>query len=155
VLDHRPRVSEVVVSELLPAVVEWNRRELAQLAGKPLTDPRVSVVVGDVADLIASSADSFDAVLIDVDNGPSGFSLKRNQGLYEGGGLVAIRRCLRPGGILGVWSADPDPPFIRRLQRAGFRVEERRVSARSGAKGPKHTIFVAELNSGYRPGRGR
>jgi spermidine synthase len=155
VLDHRPAVSSVVVAELMPAVVEWNRNELAHLAGSPLDDPRVSVVEGDVADLIGASPDAFDAVLLDVDNGPTGCTLARNEGLYGRESLIAIGRCLRPGGVLGVWSADPDPRFTRMLKKTGYRVEERQVSARTGSKGPRHTVFVAWISSGYRPARPR
>lgn len=143
VLDAARRPARVVVAEILPAVVDWNRSHLAALARHPLDDPRVTVEVRDVAEVLAGSPGAFDAILLDVDNGPAAFTTAGNQKLYGSSGLAAIRRSLRPGGALGVWSADPDPPFARRLERAGFRVEITTVSARTGARGPQHTIFVA------------
>jgi spermidine synthase len=145
VLDVVPATARVTVAEILPAVVTWNRSELAHLARSPLGDPRVAVVQRDVAAIIAAGASAFDAVLLDVDNGPAALTVARNERLYGLPGLAAIRRCLRPGGVLGVWSADPDRSFERRLVKAGFRVNTETVSARRGAKGPKHTIFVARV----------
>jgi spermidine synthase len=143
VLNFRPPVFTVTVVELFPAVIAWNRTELAHLAHAPLGDPRVRLVEDDVSDLVAASPHSFDAVLLDVDNGPAAFTLARNERLYGVDGIASIKRSLRPGGVLGVWSADPDPAFARELGRAGFRVRTQTVSARATAKGPKHTIFVA------------
>jgi spermidine synthase len=143
VLDALPRDSRILVAEIFPAVVKWNRAELAGLAGSPLLDARVEVLEADVAEVIDGNPRGFDAVLLDVDNGPDAFTVARNQRLYAPQGLSLIRRSLRPRGVLGVWSADPDPPFERRLSRAGFRVHVETVPARQGAKGPKHTIFVA------------
>jgi len=144
VLDVVPESARVMVAEILPAVIAWNRNELAQLAGAPLDDPRVAVVERDVAEIIAAGPSAFDAVLLDVDNGPAAFTVAGNEDLYGPSGLTAIRRCLRPGGVLGVWSADPDKAFARRLARAGFKVSTETVPARRGAKGPKHTIFIAK-----------
>lgn len=144
VLNFRPPVFTVTVAELFPAVVAWNRGELAHLAHAPLEDPRVRLVEGDVADLLAASPSSFDAVLLDVDNGPEAFTLARNEHLYGADGIASIKRSLKPGGVLAVWSADPDPGFGRALRKAGFRVRAETVSARGTAKGPKHTIFVAK-----------
>jgi len=143
VLDLTPPAAQIVVAEILPAVVEWNRTHLADLARRPLEDPRVKVEVRDVAAVMDDGPASFDAILLDVDNGPAAFTTARNAGLYGAGGLALVRRSLRQGGVLGVWSADPDPPFVRRLSTAGFRVEVATVPARTGAKGPKHTIFIA------------
>jgi spermidine synthase len=143
VLDHTPRGSTVVVAEVFPMVVEWNRGALADLAGRPLEDPRVRVEQADVATLIESCRASFDVVLLDVDNGPDAFTLSKNSRLYDRRGLGRAREALRRGGVLGVWSADPDPAFERRLRDAGFRVSTQRVPARTGRKGPKHTIFIA------------
>ena len=137
--------SQVVVAEIFPAVVAWNRAELSHLAHDPLADPRVVVEDADVADVINQNNEIFDAVLLDVDNGPAAFTIARNENLYGSKGLGAIRRCLRPKGALGVWSADPDQPFAKRLARSGFRVRTETVPARQGSKGPKHTIFVASL----------
>ena len=145
VLDQVSIESQIVVAEIFPAVVAWNREELSHLAQSPLADPRVTVVEADVADVIACEASAFDAVLLDVDNGPAAFTITRNERLYCPRGLAAIRRCLGQHGVLGVWSADPDPPFERRLATSGFRVETMTVPARKGSKGPKHTIFLATV----------
>jgi len=143
VLNSKPPASEVVVAELIPAVVRWNRNHLDHLAGAPLEDPRVTLVEGDVARVIADSQRPFDAILLDVDNGPSAFTVNRNEGLYGPAGLAAIYRCLRRGGRLGVWSAASAPEFERLLKKQGFDVQVTRVRARRVAKGPKHTIFIA------------
>lgn len=133
----------VTVAELLPEVVRWNRDHLAHLAGSPLDDPRVELVVGDVARIISSSPDAFDAILLDVDNGPAALTDRRNARLYDAEGLATVKRSLRPGGVLGVWSAGPDLEYERALRRAGYSFRVETVRARSGAKGPKHTIFIA------------
>lgn len=146
VLDAVPNGAKVVVAEIFPAVVEWNRAELADLAGSPALDPRVEIELADVADVIRDNPTAFDGVLLDVDNGPDAFTLARNEHLYGPPGLARIRRCLRTHGTLGVWSADPDHAFERRLQAAGFRVRVETVPARPGAKGPNHTIFVAKMS---------
>jgi len=145
VLDAVPMSAKVMVAEILPAVIAWNRDELAHLARSPLEDPRVAVVERDVAEIIAAAPSAFDAVLLDVDNGPAALTVDKNEGLYGPAGLAAIHRCLRPGGVLGVWSADPDKAFERRLAKAGFKVSTETVPARRGAKGPKHTIFIANM----------
>jgi spermidine synthase len=147
VLDTAPPVGRVVVAELFPMVVQWNRGELADLARRPLEDPRVSLFEGDVFDLIADSPGSFDAVLLDVDNGPAAFTVERNAALYRARGLAAIHTSLRPGGLLGVWSSDPDRGFERELRKASFAVETETVRARNLARGPKHTIFIARRRS--------
>jgi spermidine synthase len=146
VLDAVPLSARITVVEIFPAVVGWNRGELAHLARKPLEDARVTVVEADVAAVVSANPHAFDAVLLDVDNGPAAFTTAGNRRLYGPRGLADIRRCLRPRGVLGVWSADPDPAFARRLTRAGFRVRTETVSARRRTKGPKHTIFVARVN---------
>jgi len=144
VLDVVPQQSKIVVAEIFPAVVEWNRADLATLADAPLLDPRVTVQVTDVADLFDGHP-TFDAILLDVDNGPDAFTIARNHRLYGAHGLEQIRRSLRQQGVLGVWSADPDPPFERRLSKAGFRVQVETVPAYQKSKGPKHTIFIATV----------
>ena len=136
--------AQVVVAELVPAVVEWVRGPLADLAGRPLDDPRVAVQEIDVAHIIEAQEEAWDAILLDVDNGPAALTVDANERLYGASGLGTIRRCLRPGGVLGVWSSDPDRAFERRLARAGFQVSTETVPARRGGKGPKHTIFVAQ-----------
>jgi spermidine synthase len=148
VLDVVPPSARVMVAEILPTVIAWNRDELAHLAHSPLEDPRVAVVERDVAEIIGAGPAAFDAVLLDVDNGPAALSVKRNDALYSAPGLAAIRCCLRSGGVLGVWSADPDRAFEKRLRKAGFQLSVDTVAARRGAKGPKHTIFVATLGRG-------
>ncbi len=144
-LDSSPRPSEVVVAELLPAVVRWNRDHLGALAGHPMDDPRVTIVERDLAELIADSPGEFDVILNDVDNGPSGCSLAANERLYRADGLASIRRCLRPGGVLGVWCAEPDPRFEKAIGAAGFRVQAEQVFSRGVPKGPKHALFIGQL----------
>lgn len=141
-LDSLPATAVVVVAELLPAVVEWNRGVLGPLAGHPLKDGRVTVVVGDVADALRSSESSFDAVLLDVDNGPAAFTEGGNAALYGDAGLAAARRALRIGGTLAVWSARDDRRFEQRLRYGGFTVEVERVRGRLKKGGPRHTIFL-------------
>ncbi len=138
--------AEVVVCELLPAIVEWNREgPLGALAGHPLCDARVRVVIDDVVRVVRASAPrSFDAILLDVDNGPEAFTVASNAALYEPAGLAALRAILRPGGALVVWSAHEAPRFERALRRAGFAsAEARRVRARGAiAKGSRHVLYV-------------
>lgn len=133
----------VTVAELVGAVVDWNRGPLGQAAGYPLTDPRTRVHVGDVADLIRASKRTFDAILLDVDNGPDGIVRPENGRIYSRSGLRHAMAALRPGGVLAVWSAGPDKAFTQRLENAGFDVDEVRVPARANGKGPKHTIWFA------------
>jgi spermidine synthase len=145
VLDVVPRDARIMVAEIFPAVVEWNQADLAGLANAPLSDSRVTVQVTDVADVFVGCPSTFDAVLLDVDNGPDAFTIARNKRLYGAQGLEKIRRSLRRPGVLGVWSADPDPPFVRRLAKAGFQVQVDTVPAYQKSKGPKHTIFIATV----------
>ncbi len=135
----------VVVAELVPAVVEWNRGALGTLAGHPLRDARVQVEIGDVADTLHASPGGFDAVLLDVDNGPDAFTATTNARLYSDQGLAAARAALKPGGVLAVWSAWEDRRFEQRLRYAGFVVDIERVRGRLKKGGPKHTIFLARL----------
>ena len=133
--------AEVAVAEIVPAVVEWARGPMAALHGESLTDPRTRIFEGDVAAAIAEGA--WDAILLDVDNGPDGISRPGNDRLYGAAGLARARAALRPGGVLAVWSAHPDPAFTQRLARGGFRVEA--VGVRAGrARGARHTIWLAE-----------
>ncbi len=140
-LDLLPAGGRVTVAELVPAVVEWNRSHLAHLAGEPLADPRVRVVLGDVADLLRGSRASFDVVMLDTDNGPEGTTQDANDWLYSSSGLAAVRSALAPGGVLAVWSMFPSDAFTRRLERAGFEVEVNHVRSR-GKKGNRHVIWV-------------
>ena len=142
-LDLLPPNARVVVAELVPAVVEWNREMLGPLARHPLKDRRVRVDVNDVAVTISSTPGRFDAVLLDVDNGPSAFASSSNERLYDDGGLAAGHRALKSGGVLAVWSAREDRKFEQRLRYAGFRVEVEQVRGRLKKGGPRHTIFLA------------
>ncbi len=141
-LDVLPPAATVMVVELLPAVVEWNRGPLAPLAGHPLNDRRVRVVTGDVAAELRSGPSRFDTVLLDVDNGPSAFTEAANAGLYTDHGLTAARAALKTNGVLAVWSARDDRKFEQRLRYNGFSVEVTRVRARLKKGGPRHTIFL-------------
>jgi spermidine synthase len=135
--------AQVVVAELVPKVIEWNRGPLGLESGSPLEDSRVTVVEGDVAKIIKSENRGFDAIILDVDNGPDGLTQESNDWLYSHPGLNASRQALKPGGILSVWSAGPDVRFVKRLKQNGFRVEEKTVYAH-GMKGGKCVIWIAE-----------
>jgi spermidine synthase len=146
-LDTLPPDAAVLVVELLPAVVVWNRSVLGDLAGHPLGDARVEIEVGDVAATLRTNRARFDAILLDVDNGPSAFTSPANDGLYDEPGLAAARMALTTGGVLAVWSVKDDRRFQQRLRGAGFRVDVRHVRAHRG-KGPRHVIFVGETDAG-------
>jgi spermidine synthase len=135
--------SEVVVAELVPAVVLWNRGPLATFAGNPLADARVTVREEDVGRVIRSADNGYDAILLDVDNGPAGLTSKANDWLYGLRGLRAAHAALKPAGILAVWSAGPDPAFTKRLHAAGFSAEEARVRGRGAAGGSRFLIWIA------------
>ena len=144
-LDLLPPTAIVVVAELVPAVVEWNRGPLGPLAGYPLKDERVRIEIGDVAAIIRASARRFDAMLLDVDNGPAAFTATHNTRLYDDAGLSAARAALKPGGTLAVWSAWDDRRFEQRLKYGGFAVQVERVRGRLKKGGPRHTIFLGHL----------
>jgi spermidine synthase len=141
-LDVLPPHASVVIAELVPGVVEWNRGPLGPLANHPLEDPRVEVAVGDVAGVIRQHRGGFDAILLDVDNGPDAFTSALNAGLYANDGVVQAHAALRPHGVLAVWSAWEDRKFEQRLRWAGFTVTMHRVRARLKQGGPRHTIFL-------------
>jgi len=141
-LRHIGDQGRVVVAELLPAVVAWNRGPLGERAGHPLEDPRVTVQEGDVARVIKAGQQAYDAILLDVDNGPEGLTRKENDWLYSMNGLNAAYAALRPHGVLAVWSAGPDQDFLLRLRKVGFEVDEVRVRAH-GSKGARHIIWFA------------
>lgn len=136
--------AEVVVAELVPAVVRWNREHLGHLAALPLEDKRTVVHEGDVAELIRDGHATFDAILLDVDNGPEGFTRAANDWLYSRAGLRSAYRALRPRGVLAVWSASPDRAFSQRLAQIGFRVEEVVEKSRGARGGSRHHIWLAE-----------
>ena len=140
-LDILPPGGSVVVSELVPEVVEWNRGPLGPLARHPLDDPRVDLIVGDVANVIRCSKSRFDAVLLDVDNSADSFTLARNSWLYTPKGLAAARRSLRSGGALAVWSVGNDRTFERRLRVAGFTPATYPVRGR-GKRGGHYSVSV-------------
>jgi spermidine synthase len=141
-LDLLPPDALVVVSELVASVVEWNRGPLAPLAGHPLKDKRVVVEVGDVAATLSASRERFDAVLLDVDNGPGPFTTSENSALYNNQGIATAHAALKPGGIFAVWSAREDRKFEQRLRYHGFVVKVHRTRARLKKGGPRHTIFL-------------
>lgn len=134
--------SQVVVAELSLAVVRWNRGPLASLAGSPLEDRRVTLHEDDVGKVLQAEHGAYDAIVLDVDNGPEGLTRKGNDWLYARTGLAAIFRALRPAGVLSVWSASPDHAFTHRLRCAGFHVDSLRVPAGPGT-GRQHTIWIA------------
>jgi len=135
--------AHVVVAELVPAVVAWARGPMAELHGTSLIDPRVSVQETDVSRLIKSSRSFYNAILLDVDNGPEGLTRAANDSLYHLSGLRAAREALRPGGVLSVWSSGPDRGFTERLERAGFRTEEIKIRANGARGGARHVIWIA------------
>lgn len=135
--------ARLTVAELVPEIIAWARGPMAHIADGCLDDPRVDVAAGDVAVLIAEADAAYDAILLDVDNGPDGLTRAGNDRLYSARGLAASRSALKPGGILAVWSAAPDDAFKRRLGDAGFAVEEVVVRARDNGKGPRHVIWFA------------
>ena len=137
-----PATAQVVLCELVPAIVEWNRGPLAELAGRPLDDARVGVHVGDVAERVRAANAEFDAILLDVDNGPSGLTRSANDRLYGAAGLRAAARALRPNGVLAVWSGAPYAAFSQRLVQSGFDIEEVPVRAHAG-KGSRHVLWFA------------
>ena len=136
--------AQVIVAELVPEVVRWNRGPLGDLANHPLRDPRVTVCEIDVATVLRAERHAYDAILLDVDNGPEGITQTDNDWLYDRAGLSASSKALRPGGVLAVWSASPNRVFARRLRATGFAVEEIAVRARGYARGARHTIWLAQ-----------
>lgn len=143
-LDVLPAHATVVIAELIPAVVEWNRGPLGPLADHPLSDRRVQVEVDDVGQVLRQSTRRFDVILLDVDNGPDAFTTATNTGLYGDAGIASIKHALKAGGTLAVWSAWEDRRFEQRLRYAGFTVRVERVRARLKQGGPRHTIFLGQ-----------
>jgi spermidine synthase len=141
-LDLLPPDATVVVAELVPEVVEWNHGPLGPLAGRPLEDKRVRIETRDVAITLRSSPGRFDAVLLDVDNGPAALTASDNAWLYDDQGIAAALDALKRDGVLAVWSAREDRKFERRLRQGGFAVQIERVRGRLKKGGPHHTIFV-------------
>jgi spermidine synthase len=143
--------ARIDVAELVPAVIAWARGPLAEIFGPSLDDPRVAIREGDVGELIRHSPATYDAILLDVDNGPEGLSREANDTLYDVVGLGAARAALRSGGVLAVWSSGPDPDFTQRLRRIGFAVDEARVRANGSRGGARHVIWLATRSDAARP----
>ncbi len=135
--------ARIVVAELVSGIVDWARGPMAAMTAGCLDDPRVELRIEDVGASIASAAAGYDAILLDVDNGPDGLTRPANNGLYSARGLASTRAALAPGGVLAIWSAGQDAAFARRLAQAGFAVDERNVRARQNGKGPVHVIWLA------------
>jgi spermidine synthase len=135
--------AKVTVAELVPGIIEWARGPMKDVTSGCLDEPRVTLRMGDVADVIARGSGAYDAILLDVDNGPDGLTREGNDGLYSAAGLQAAKRALKPGGILAVWSAGSDAKFTKRLEKNGFVVDEVAVRARTNGKGPRHVIWFA------------
>jgi spermidine synthase len=133
----------ITVAELVPAVVAWAQGPMQPVFGDCLDDPRAKIHEGDVGALILAGRKGFDAILLDVDNGPEGLTRESNDGLYTMRGLGAAFAALRPGGVLAVWSSGPNAAFTQRLAKAGFTVEEVKVKAHRGRSGAKHVIWIA------------
>ncbi|HEY6256695.1 MAG TPA: spermidine synthase [Xanthobacteraceae bacterium] len=135
--------ARITVAELIPAVLAWARGPMAEVFGESLTDRRVSIREADVAQLIRNGPSSFDAIVLDVDNGPAGLTREANDRLYNREGLSAAHAALRPGSVLAVWSSGPDLKFTQRLRQAGFDVDEMRVRANGARGGARHVIWIA------------
>jgi spermidine synthase len=135
--------ARIVVAELVPAVIAWARGPMKDIFGGSLEDSRAAIREADVIEVIKSGAKAFDAILLDVDNGPEGLIRKANDALYDAGGLQAVNRALRPGGVLAVWSSGPNPKFTKRLRDAGFAVNEVAVRATTKRSGARHVIWFA------------
>lgn len=135
--------AQIVVAELVPAVVAWARGPMAEIFGDSLNDPRVSIRETDVTEIIRSHSAAFDAILLDVDNGPEGLTRKANDALYSAAGLSAAHAALRPSGVLAVWSSGPNSAFAKRLRGAGFDVNEVNVRATGRGGGARHIIWIA------------
>ena len=143
-LEHSPMDASCVVAELVPEIISWNNEHLGHLAGNPMEDPRAEAMVVDVAEEIRRKQGAWHAILLDVDNGPTGLTQRSNNRLYNKAGLKAAFRALVPGGVFGVWSAGDDPDFTRSLKKCGFQARTFSVPARRSGKGGRHTIWVAE-----------
>ena len=147
-LDRLGAEARITVVELIPAVVAWARGPLAGVFRGSLDNPRVRIVEADVAAVLEAGRANYDAVLLDVDNGPKGLIRSANDALYGAAGLDLARRALTPGGVLAVWSAAPDEGFGRRLREAGYAVTETRVRANAGRRGARHTVWVTTSPDG-------
>jgi spermidine synthase len=146
--------ARITVAELVPAVIAWARGPMAEIFGDSLSDPRAEIKEADVGQLIRKSGAGYDAILLDVDNGPAGLTRKANDGLYDPAGLSTAHAALRPDGVLAVWSSGPDPNFTLRLRQAGFGVDEVAVRATGKGRGARHVIWIAtRAGCERRPGK--
>ncbi len=145
VLDITGPMASIQVAELLPEVVSWNREFLADLNSRVLDDPRVSTFTGDVFECLKKATSRFDAILLDVDNGPTSFVQAKNSRIYNSNGIGLIRRALRPGGRVAFWSAEREPAFLAQLSRSGFAASEHEAKAHERAKRAAHRIYVGEV----------
>lgn len=143
-LKHTTADTRIIVSELIPAVILWNKKFVGHLSGMPLDDSRVQIKDEDVAKTIRDKKSFWDAILLDVDNGPEGIIRKENNRLYDSSGLKASFRALRPGGILSVWSAGDNEAFTQRLKQCGFHTEKKMTRARHSQKGSRHIVWLAQ-----------
>lgn len=141
-LDLLPKDGTVIQVELVPEVIEWNRGPLGPFADHPLNDSRVELVQDDVSEVISNGRNEYDSIILDVDNGPSPLVDERNGWLYTDSGLYAIRKALKNGGRVAIWSADDEPKFPARMRRNGFRPERHMVQAHKGKGGIRHVIFT-------------
>ncbi len=142
-LAELPATTKITVAELMPAVLAWAKGPMASIFEGCLDDPRVDVKINDVRRVIKAAQGSYDAILLDVDNGPDGLTVETNDALYSMAGLKAAKAALRPGGVLAIWASAPDRAFTQRLQRAGFQVDEERVRAHRKSRGTRHVIWLA------------
>ena len=140
-----PREAIVTVVELVPEIIAWARGPMAELTAGCLDDPRVRLIEDDVVTVIRAVPAAFDAILLDVDNGPDGLVRQANNQLYSDRGLRAAKAALKPGGVLAIWSVAKDDGFVRRLKSGGFAVDEVAVRARANGKGAKHVIWFASM----------
>ena len=143
-----PPDARFVVSEIVPELVDWATRHMGPVFGDCLSDPRVEVRIGDVGEQIRAASVGYDAILLDVDNGPDGLTREGNDALYGEAGLRAAKRALRPGGVLAIWSAADDPRFTRRLGNCGFEVQAQGVRAGRTKRGARHMIWLATRPAG-------
>ncbi|MEQ9814344.1 MAG: hypothetical protein RLO50_16310 [Azospirillaceae bacterium] len=143
-----PADARLIVAEIVPDLIDWATQYMATIFGDCLSDPRVEVRAGDVGATMGEATGAFDAILLDVDNGPDGLTRPGNDALYGEAGLRIARGALTPGGVLAVWSAAPDPAFSRRLSRAGFDAATESVRAGRSKRGPRHTIWTAVRDDG-------
>jgi spermidine synthase len=143
VLDRLPAEAVVTVIELMPSVIAFNHAALGPLAAFPLNDPRVRLLTADIVTYLRTTHDNYDAILLDVDNGPQAFTQASNAWLYRQSGLLRIRKRLSPGGVLAVWSVGQDDAFTGQVEASGFDVECHRVRARANGKGDRHAVWVA------------